>query len=102
MKVTERHGKRDEPVAAESSCTDVLNAHLFESIAELRAVTDQWLVIYNRKRPHDSLGRGPPADVSPEASSAAKSPLNCPLDGEDYASTRRKCVLRRVQSDSDP
>ena len=25
--------------------TEVLNAHLFESIAELRALTDQWLEI---------------------------------------------------------
>ena len=55
--------------------TEVLNAHLFESIAELRAVTDQWLGIYNRERPHDSLGRVPPLTFLPRPSSAEKSPI---------------------------
>jgi putative transposase len=55
--------------------TDVLNAHLFESIAELRALTVQWLEIYNRERPHDSLGRVPPLTFLPRPSSAAQSPL---------------------------
>jgi hypothetical protein len=45
----------------------VLNAHLFESIAELRALTDAWLRIDNGERPHDSLGRVPTLDISPEA-----------------------------------
>lgn len=47
---------------------------LFESTAELQALTDTWLRTYNRERPHDSLGRKPPLsffprpnpDVSPE------------------------------------
>lgn len=55
--------------------TEVLNAHLFESIAELRALTIQWLEIYNRERPHDSLGRVPPLIFLPRPSSAAQSPL---------------------------
>lgn len=55
--------------------TEVLNAHLFESIAELRALTVQWLEIYNRERPHDSLGRVPPLTFLPRPSSAAQSPL---------------------------
>ena len=38
--------------------TEVLNAHLFESVAELRAPTETWLRIYNSERPHESLGRG--------------------------------------------
>jgi putative transposase len=54
--------------------TEVLNAHLFESIAELRALTIQWLEIYNRERPHDSLGRVPPLTFLPRPSSAAQSP----------------------------
>ena len=35
--------------------TEVLNAHLFESLAELRALTDAWLRIYNGERPTTAL-----------------------------------------------
>jgi len=52
-----------------------LNAHLFASIAELRAATDQWLGVYNRERPHDSLGRVPPLMFLPRPSSAEQSPV---------------------------
>ena len=55
--------------------TEVLNAHLFGSIAELRALTDAWLRIYNGERPHDSLGRVPPLIFLPRPSSAEKSPI---------------------------
>lgn len=54
--------------------TEVLNAHLFESLAELRVLTDAWLRIYNGERPHDSLGRVPPLTFLPRPSSAAQSP----------------------------
>ena len=53
--------------------TEVLNAHLFESIGELRALTDAWLRIYNRERPHDSLGRVPPLTFLPRPSSTGQS-----------------------------
>ena len=55
--------------------TEVLNAHLFESIAELRAATDQWLRIYNSERPHDSLGRVPPLTFLPRPITAGESPF---------------------------
>lgn len=38
----------------------MLNAPFVESVAELRALTDAWLPIYKRVRPHESLGRVPP------------------------------------------
>ena len=47
--------------------TEVLNAHLFESITELKALTNAWLRIYNSERPHDSLGPVPPLTFSAEA-----------------------------------
>ena len=62
--------------------TEVLNAHLFESLAELRALTDTWLRIYNSERPHDSLGRVPPLTFLAEASSAGQSPWNVYLTGK--------------------
>jgi hypothetical protein len=55
---------------------------LFASIAEVRAITDQWLRVYNQERPHDSLGRVPPLTFLPRPTIAGKSPGNCPLDGE--------------------
>ena len=53
--------------------TEVLNAHLFESIAELRALTTTWLQIYNEERPHDSLGLVPPLTFLPRPTTAGQS-----------------------------
>ena len=41
--------------------SEVLNAHLLDSLDQVREVTEQWLHIYNEIRPHDALGRIPPA-----------------------------------------
>ena len=40
---------------------EVLNAHLFDSLSQVREVTYRWLQTYNDTRPHDALGRVPPA-----------------------------------------
>lgn len=55
--------------------TEVLDAYLFESLAEVRAVTDRWLVTYNQERPHVSLGRVPPLTFLPRPMPPAQSPL---------------------------
>jgi putative transposase len=55
--------------------TEVLNAHLVETVGELQALSSSWLQIYNRERPHDSLGRVPPLTFLPRPSSAAESLL---------------------------
>ena len=70
-------GKPDQNAYIErvnrSDRTEVLNAHLLESIAELRALTTTWLRIYNSERPHDSLGRVPPLTFLPRPLSADQS-----------------------------
>lgn len=53
--------------------TEVLNAHLFESIEELQTLTDTWLRIYNEERPHDSLGRVPTLTFLPRPQPAGQS-----------------------------
>lgn len=58
---------------------EVLDAYVFESIEQVREVTENWLREYNEERPHDSLGRVPPLMFMPRRKTPAEStyPL-CP------------------------
>lgn len=40
---------------------EVLNAYLFDSLSQVREITEQWIDQYNEIRPHDALGSLPPA-----------------------------------------
>jgi putative transposase len=53
---------------------EVLNAYLFDSVAEVQHITDDWLKRYNEIRPHDALGSLPPARYREEVLEA-KTPL---------------------------
>jgi putative transposase len=53
---------------------EVLNAYLFDSINEVREITDKWMQRYNEIRPHDALGSLPPARYR-ESLLAAEIPL---------------------------
>jgi putative transposase len=44
---------------------EVLDANLFNSITEVQAAADVWLMDYNEYRPHESLGNVPPAAFLP-------------------------------------
>jgi putative transposase len=52
---------------------EVLNAYIFTSLAEVRALTATFLTTYNTKRPHDSLGRVPPRTFLPRPTAPAES-----------------------------
>ena len=39
---------------------EVLDAHLFDSLSQVREATYRWLQTYNETRPHDALGQVPP------------------------------------------
>jgi putative transposase len=40
--------------------TEVLDCYVFESLQEVRSMTEGWLHRYNHHRPHESPGRTPP------------------------------------------
>jgi len=44
---------------------EVLDAWLFNAVSEVQTAADEWLVDYNEFRPHDSLGKVPPAVFKP-------------------------------------
>ena len=44
---------------------EVLNAYLFDSLEQVRAITELWIPEYNEERPHDSLGCAPPLTFKP-------------------------------------
>lgn len=53
--------------------TEVLDANLFRSLAEVRQLTDDFRQRYNSERPHDSLGRVPPLTFLPRPTSIPES-----------------------------
>lgn len=44
-----------------SACQEVLNAHLFSTLDQVREVSETWKTTDSEYRPHDALGRMPPA-----------------------------------------
>lgn len=53
--------------------TEILDAYVFESLADVRMLTNTWLDSYNLWRPHDSLGRVPPRTYLPRITAVAES-----------------------------
>ena len=46
---------------------EALDAHLFESLEQVREITESWIPEYNQERPHDSLSCVPPPHFQAEA-----------------------------------
>ena len=44
----------------------VLDAYLFDTVAEAQAITEDWLEEYNAIRPHEALGNVPPYQYQSE------------------------------------
>ena len=41
---------------------ELLDPYLFTSLSQVREMSAAWMISYNEERPHDSLGRIPPAE----------------------------------------
>lgn len=54
---------------------EVLDAYVFESLHQVREITRRWIAEYNEERPHDSLGRIPPAMFRRQIETARNSNL---------------------------
>ena len=52
---------------------EVLDAYLFGSLEDVRAITNAWLDSYNTERPHESLGQAPPLTFLPRPDAPAES-----------------------------
>lgn len=53
--------------------TEVLDAYLFESLQQVKDITQEWMYQYNHERPHDSLGGVPPCLFMQRLTTAADS-----------------------------
>uniref|UniRef100_UPI0009E429CE integrase core domain-containing protein n=1 Tax=Gilliamella sp. Nev6-6 TaxID=3120252 RepID=UPI0009E429CE len=42
--------------------TEVLDLSLFNNLAQARKITEEWLMIYNTKRPHEALNNMTPLE----------------------------------------
>lgn len=45
---------------------EVLNFYVFNSLSEVRAITNNWMTVYNEERPHDALGGRTPVAYAKE------------------------------------
>lgn len=51
---------------------DILDAHLFTDLHQVRVLVDEWMPMYNHDRPHVALGGKTPAEVFKEKSAKRK------------------------------
>jgi putative transposase len=46
---------------------EVLSAHIFENLNQVKDITEQWIKIYNEDRPHAALGKLSPIHYRQQA-----------------------------------
>jgi hypothetical protein len=61
---------------------------VFDSLEEVREITETWLREYNEVRPHDSPGRVPPVPFLPRQIKPEECKSDYVLDGDAYADAR--------------
>ena len=57
--------------------TEVLDPHLFDSLAQVRELSWAWMLSYNEERPHESLGNIPPSEFKRQLTAGASSYKLC-------------------------
>jgi hypothetical protein len=62
---------------------EVLDAYLFDSLEQVREITESWIPEYNEERPHDSLGCVPPLTFS-RGKHQESLLQNCVIDREAF------------------
>lgn len=68
---------------------EILDAHLFGSLSEVREIADEWKRIYNEERPHESLGNVPPSVYAAQTTAMASSPERQAPENNDLFSGSR-------------
>ena len=56
----------------------MVDAHLFNSLSEVREIVHEWLTAYKDERPHQALGNVPPRVFSQQTARTETEPLSAP------------------------
>jgi putative transposase len=54
---------------------EVLDAHVFTSLSEVREIVHEWMTTYNEERPHEALGNVPPSIFSQQKARTKTEPM---------------------------
>src|SRR5690606_21444440 len=67
---------------------EVLNAHLFASLSEVREIVHEWMTSYNDERPHQALGNVPPRVFSQQQARSKTEPTTAPNSTSELCRSR--------------
>ena len=71
---------------------EVLKAHIFSDLQQVREISAEWINIDNEERPHEALGTEPPAVFRAKIESMNSLRLPCLLGAGAYDRTNRAFV----------